>query len=158
MESLAYTLVFLLRGRLPWQGYQVRRHVGREWWKEGEEGRRVKCGFWGSDGVAEWRCLLTGCIGGIVQGDNKGFLVCKKKMATSPEMLCCFCPPSFKQFLEMVVNMKFDEEPNYGKLVVLFDSILGSNPAVKPINTDGAQKVCPWGTPGAWLCWWLRGF
>lgn len=95
LESLAYTLVFLLRGRLPWQGYQ---------------------------------------------GDNKGFLVCKKKMATSPEMLCCFCPPPFKQFLEMVVNMKFDEEPNYGKLVVLFDSILGPNPAVRPINTDGAQK------------------
>lgn len=95
LESLAYTLVFLLRGRLPWQGYQ---------------------------------------------GDNKGFLVCKKKMATSPEMLCCFCPQPFKQFLEMVVNMKFDEEPNYGKLVVLFDSILGPNPAVRPINTDGAQK------------------
>ncbi|XP_024385566.1 casein kinase 1-like protein HD16 [Physcomitrium patens] len=95
LESLAYTLVFLLRGRLPWQGYQ---------------------------------------------GDNKGFLVCKKKMATSPEMLCCFCPVPFKQFLEMVVNMKFDEEPNYGKLVLLFDSILGPNPAVRPINTDGAQK------------------
>jgi hypothetical protein len=62
-------------------------------------------------------------------------------MATSPEMLCCFCPPPFKQCLEMVVNMKFDEEPNYGKLVVLFDSILGPNPAVRPINTDGAQKV-----------------
>jgi hypothetical protein len=96
MESLAYTLVFLLRGRLPWQGYQ---------------------------------------------GDNKGFLVCKKKMATSPEMLCCFCPMPFKQFLEIVVNMKFDEEPNYGKLVSLFDGILGPNPAVRPINTDGAQKV-----------------
>jgi len=65
-------------------------------------------------------------------------------MATSPEMLCCFCPPPFKQFLEMVVNMKFDEEPNYGKLVVLFDSILGPNPAVRPINTDGAQKVSFW--------------
>ena len=83
-----------------------------------------------------------------MQGDNKGFLVCKKKMATSPEMLCCFCPPPFKQFLEMVVNMKFDEEPNYGKLVVLFDSILGPNPAVRPINTDGAQKV----RVGCWGC------
>jgi len=37
--------------------------------------------------------------------------------------------------------MKFDEEPNYGKLVVLFDGILGANPAVRPINTDGAIKV-----------------
>eukprot|EP00250_Pteridium_aquilinum_P008634 c18092_g1_i2 orf=1121-2776(-) len=96
LESLAYTLIFLLRGRLPWQGYQ---------------------------------------------GDNKSFLVCKKKMATSPEMLCCFCPLPFKNFLEIVVNMKFDEEPNYGKLVSLFDGIIGANPAMRPINTDGAQKV-----------------
>ncbi|OMP03391.1 hypothetical protein COLO4_10448 [Corchorus olitorius] len=96
LESLAYTLIFLHRGRLPWQGYQ---------------------------------------------GDNKSFLVCKKKMATSPEMLCCFCPPPLKQFLEVVVNMKFDEEPNYSKLISLFDSLLGTNPAIRPINTDGAQKI-----------------
>lgn len=66
LESLAYTLLFLLRGRLPWQGYQ---------------------------------------------GDNKGFLVCKKKMATSPELLCRYTPPPFRQFTEAVVNLKFDEEP-----------------------------------------------
>ncbi|WOL01005.1 casein kinase 1-like protein HD16 [Canna indica] len=96
LESLAYTLIFLQRGRLPWQGYQ---------------------------------------------GDNKSFLVCKKKMATSPDMLCCFCPPPFKQFLETVVNMKFDEEPNYSKLISLFDGLIGPNPAVRPINTDGALKV-----------------
>ncbi|XP_008797930.2 casein kinase 1-like protein HD16 isoform X3 [Phoenix dactylifera] len=96
LESLAYTLIFLHRGRLPWQGYQ---------------------------------------------GDNKSFLVCKKKMATSPEMLCCFCPAPFKQFLEIVVNMKFDEEPNYSKLISLFDGLIGPNPAIRPINTDGAQKV-----------------
>ena len=24
MESLAYTLIFLLKGRLPWQGFEVR--------------------------------------------------------------------------------------------------------------------------------------
>ncbi|KAK3030194.1 hypothetical protein RJ639_038704 [Escallonia herrerae] len=96
LESLAYTLVFLLRGRLPWQGYQ---------------------------------------------GENKGFLVCKKKMATSPETLCCFCPAPFRQFLEYVVNLKFDETPNYGKYISLFDGIVGPNPDIRPINTDGAQKL-----------------
>ncbi|KAL9675817.1 hypothetical protein QQ045_004024 [Rhodiola kirilowii] len=96
LESLAYTLVFLHRGRLPWQGYQ---------------------------------------------GDNKSFLVCKKKMGTSPEMLCCFCPAPLRQFLEIVVNMKFDEEPNYSKLISLFEGLLSPNPAIRPINTDGAQKV-----------------
>ncbi|XP_059640964.1 casein kinase 1-like protein HD16 isoform X2 [Cornus florida] len=96
LESLAYTLIFLLRGRLPWQGYQ---------------------------------------------GENKGFLVCKKKMATSPETLCCFCPQPFRLFVEYVVNLKFDEEPNYAKYISLFDGIVGPNPDIRPINTDGAQKV-----------------
>ncbi|XP_047340939.1 casein kinase 1-like protein HD16 [Impatiens glandulifera] len=96
LESLAYTLIFLLRGRLPWQGYQ---------------------------------------------GDNKGFLVCKKKMGISPETLCCFSPAPFKQFVEYVVNLKFDEEPNYAKYISLFDGIVGPNPDIRPINTDGAQKL-----------------
>ncbi|KAH6774228.1 Protein kinase family protein, partial [Perilla frutescens var. frutescens] len=95
LESLAYTLIFLLRGRLPWQGYQ---------------------------------------------GENKGFLVCKKKMGTSPEALCCFCPAPFKQFVEFVVNLKFDEEPNYAKYISLFDGIIGPNPDIRPINTEGARK------------------
>ncbi|KAK8523368.1 hypothetical protein V6N13_113310 [Hibiscus sabdariffa] len=96
LESLAYTLIFLLRGRLPWQGYQ---------------------------------------------GENKGFLVCKKKMTTSPETLCCFCPAPFRQFVEYIVNLKFDEEPNYAKYISLFDGIVGPNPDIRPINTDGAQKL-----------------
>lgn len=96
LESLAYTLIFLLRGRLPWQGYQ---------------------------------------------GENKGFLVCKKKMATSPETLCCFCPQPFRHFVEHVVNLKFDEEPNYAKYVSLFDGIVGPDPEIRPINTLGAQNL-----------------
>ncbi|PON54342.1 Serine/threonine protein kinase [Parasponia andersonii] len=96
LESLAYTLVFLIRGRLPWQGYQ---------------------------------------------GENKGFLVCKKKMGTSPENLCSFCPQPFRQFVEYVVNLKFDEEPNYAKYISLFDGVVGPNPDIRPINTEGAQKL-----------------
>ncbi|KAK6268099.1 hypothetical protein QUC31_012259 [Theobroma cacao] len=96
LESLAYTLIFLLRGRLPWQGYQ---------------------------------------------GENKGFFVCKKKMSTSPDALCCFCPIPFRLFVEYVVNLKFDEEPNYAKYISLFDGIVGPNPDIRPLNTEGAQKL-----------------
>ncbi|CAM8916536.1 unnamed protein product [Rhodiola kirilowii] len=96
LESLAYTLIFLLRGRLPWQGYQ---------------------------------------------GENKAFLVCKKKMATSPETLCSFCPQPFRQFVENVVSLKFDEDPHYAKYISLFDGIVDPNPVIRPLNTDGAQKL-----------------
>ncbi|XP_075104947.1 casein kinase 1-like protein HD16 isoform X2 [Nicotiana tabacum] len=96
LESLAYSLIFLHRGRLPWQGFQ---------------------------------------------GDNKSFLDCKKKMETSPETLCCFCPAPLREFLDIVINMKFDEEPNYSKLISLFGSLLGPDPAIRPINTELAQKI-----------------
>ncbi|GAU24738.1 hypothetical protein TSUD_355680 [Trifolium subterraneum] len=96
LESLAYTLVFLLRGHLPWQGYQ---------------------------------------------GENKGYQVCRKKMGTPPDTLCCFCPQPFKQFVEHVVNLKYDEEPSYAKYISLFDGIIGPNPDIRPLNTEGAQQL-----------------
>jgi serine/threonine protein kinase len=98
LESLAYTLLFLLRGRLPWQGYQ---------------------------------------------GDNKGFLVCKKKMATSPELLCRYTPPPFRQFTEAVVNLKFDEEPKYAAYMELFEPLCGPSGPSRPllVGDHGEQKV-----------------
>ncbi|KAG2273632.1 hypothetical protein Bca52824_056187 [Brassica carinata] len=81
LESLAYTLIFLLKGRLPWQGYQ---------------------------------------------GDNKSFLVCKKKMSTSPELMCCFCPP-LKLFLEALVS--------------IFDTLIEPCALSRPVRIDGALKV-----------------
>ncbi|EIE25099.1 MUT9-related serine/threonine protein kinase [Coccomyxa subellipsoidea C-169] len=95
LESLAYTLLFLLKGRLPWQGYQ---------------------------------------------GDNKGFLVCKKKMATSADLLCRYTPPAFRQFTEAVVNLKFDEEPKYTAYVALFEPLCGPGPA-RPILLEEKPKV-----------------
>ena len=63
-----------------------------------------------------------------MQGDNKGFLVCKKKMATSADLLCRYTPPAFRQFTEAVVNLKFDEEPRYSAYVPLFEPLCGPGP------------------------------
>ncbi|KAK2363382.1 casein kinase protein HD16 [Trifolium repens] len=96
LKSLAYTLIFLIKGRLPLQGYQ---------------------------------------------GDNKSFLVCKKKMSTSTELMCCFCSAPFKLFIEAITNMRFDEEPNYSKLISLFGSLIEPCTPLRPISIDGALKV-----------------
>ena len=68
-------------------------------------------------------------------------LVCKKKMETSPEVLCSFCPAPFKHFLELVTTMKFDEEPKYEKLVSLFDDLI-IGPVSRPIRIAGGLEVC----------------
>ncbi|KAL4442959.1 hypothetical protein ABPG77_008450 [Micractinium sp. CCAP 211/92] len=95
LESLAYTLLFLLNGRLPWQGFQ---------------------------------------------GDNKGYLVAKKKMATSAETLCRYKADAFKTFTEAVMNLKFEEEPMYAAYIALFEPLLGANPA-RPLQVENAVKV-----------------
>jgi hypothetical protein len=75
-----------------------------------------------------------------VQGDNKGFLVCKKKMATSADLLCRYTPPAFRQFTEAVVNLKFDEEPKYTAYVALFEPLCGPGPQ-RPILLEEKPKV-----------------
>mmetsp|Transcript_30659 Transcript_30659/g.66924 ORF Transcript_30659/g.66924 Transcript_30659/m.66924 type:complete len:734 (-) Transcript_30659:270-2471(-) len=95
LESLAYTLMFLLKSRLPWQGYQ---------------------------------------------GENKGYLVCKKKMATSAESLCRYSPPAFRQYMELVINMKFDEEPKYAQLAALFADLIAACPEL-PIDVEKGQAI-----------------
>ncbi|XP_076910389.1 casein kinase 1-like protein HD16, partial [Bidens hawaiensis] len=77
----------------------------------------------------------------IPQGKLKRLFVCKKKLETCPEKLCCFCPAPFRKFVEYVVNLKFDEEPNYAKYVSLFDGIVSPNPDSRPINTNSAQRL-----------------
>ncbi|GJR76867.1 casein kinase 1-like protein HD16 [Tanacetum coccineum] len=44
--------------------------------------------------------------------------------------------------LYITINMKFGEEPNYFKLIFcLFEGLIGSNFAIRPINTGGDQKI-----------------
>lgn len=62
-------------------------------------------------------------------------------MATSSKALCFLNPPHFRQFVEYVGNLRFDEKPNYEKYISLFDGIVGLNLDIRPINTDGAQNL-----------------
>ena len=75
-----------------------------------------------------------------MQGDNKGFLVCKKKMATSAEALARYSPPAFRQFAEAVVNLKFDEEPQYAAYSQLFEPLCGAGPS-RPIILENQPKA-----------------
>lgn len=67
--------------------------------------------------------------------------MCKTKMSTSPEMLCFLCPPPFQKFLEIVTSMKFDEEPNYSRLISLFDNSMASDASLRPIITYDAVNI-----------------
>lgn len=75
-----------------------------------------------------------------LQGEDKGFQVCRKKMATSAETLCKYNAPEFCKFTEAVLEMKFDEEPKYAALIALFEPILVGC-VHKPICVDLAIKV-----------------
>jgi hypothetical protein len=85
--------------------------------------------------------MLTMCtLPFAAQGDNKGFLVCKKKMATSADLLCRYTPPAFRSFTEAVVNLKFDEEPKYTAYVTLFEPLCGPGPQ-RPILLEEKARV-----------------
>jgi len=96
LESLAYTLLFLLKGRLPWQGYNA---------------------------------------------ENKGYLVCKKKMSSGAEALTRTAPPAFKLFTECVINTKFDEEPKYAFYRRLFEPLCGPTGLSRPVLTEFASRL-----------------
>ena len=66
--------------------------------------------------------------------------MCKKKMATSAELLARYTPPAFRQFAEAVVNLKFDEEPKYSAYSRLFEPLCGPGPQ-RPIILENAPKV-----------------
>ncbi|KAJ6349458.1 hypothetical protein OIU77_006938 [Salix suchowensis] len=85
--------------------------------------------------------IREGCHGRVIREITRAFLFVRKKMGTSPELMCCFCPTPFKQFLEAVTNMKFDEEPDYSKLISFFESLIEPRSPLRPIRIDGALKV-----------------
>ena len=78
-----------------------------------------------------------------MQGDNKGFLVSRKKMATSAEKLCAGQAAPFRRFCEAVMSMRFEEEPKYCALTALFEPLVCgalSRPIVIDANTLRVRK------------------
>ena len=72
-----------------------------------------------------------------VQGDNKGFLVSRKKMATSAEKLCAGQAAPFRRFCEAVMSMRFEEEPKYCALTALFEPLVcGAASPSRPLVID----------------------
>lgn len=96
LESLAYTLLFLLYGRLPWQGYG---------------------------------------------GDNKGYLVARKKMSLGSSHVAAQRNEAFKLFFDAVVNLKFEEEPPYPAYIKLFEPLLGIAGPSRPLQVETAIEV-----------------
>ena len=77
-----------------------------------------------------------------VQGENKGLYVCKKKMGISTEDLCAGLAPSFREFAEAAMALRFEDEPRYEAYQALFEPVLyGATSIEKPISIDPALKV-----------------
>ncbi|XP_048134119.1 casein kinase 1-like protein HD16 isoform X2 [Rhodamnia argentea] len=75
------------------------------------------------------------------QGEDMPFLVCKQKMATHPEVLWDTRTGPYLQLTLFVLNLKFNEEPNYARYISLFHEAIGQNPYIWPVHTDIAQKL-----------------
>jgi serine/threonine protein kinase len=75
LESLMYILIYLYKGRLPWQDIKAK--------EEKEKFRKIK----------------------------------EKKMMTSSVELCKNMPDEFEKMVSYIKNLRFDEFPNYNRLI-----------------------------------------
>uniref|UniRef100_A0A7S0YK24 non-specific serine/threonine protein kinase n=1 Tax=Polytomella parva TaxID=51329 RepID=A0A7S0YK24_9CHLO len=96
LESLVYTLIFLHRGRLPWQGYM---------------------------------------------GTNKSYWVGRKKANCSAELLCRGCDIAFQEFADCVLNLRFEDVPNYARYISFFEHLVVTVERQSLILVDNALKI-----------------
>ena len=72
------------------------------------------------------------------QGDNKGFLVCRSKAASSADTLCASLEEPFRKFTQAVQGLSFSEEPAYAAYISMFEPLL-----VSGIGPVGAWNALP---------------
>ena len=85
LEGLAYTLIYLAKGKLPWMDYPgIAGHTQKERLEE----------------------------------------ILRIKETTSTETLCAGLPDAVSEYLNYCKSLKFDECPNYAKMIAMFQPLL----------------------------------
>jgi casein kinase 1 len=113
LESLGYTLVYLLKGRLPWQDIN------------GMETSKIKTERHRSKKAPKSNAMEKSPLSRELIEKLTG----KKKAETDIGSLCSHIPEPFKDFMVYVRNLQFEEDPNYSMLRDLFGTYL------KQLNT-----------------------
>ncbi|KAI8540504.1 hypothetical protein RHMOL_Rhmol09G0268800 [Rhododendron molle] len=106
--------------------YKVDRKLGKGGFGQVFVGRCVSGGNGrsGDPGATELRMILYACA---IPMESFGAAQSGEK-AQAASML-------------IMTKVLICSESNYSKLISLFEGLIGPNPAIRPINTDGAQKI-----------------
>jgi serine/threonine protein kinase len=108
LESVAYMLIFFMRGTLPWSGLVLKKNENR------------------------WAVILEVCVCVssycYASGTYPSFFDCSPleqvKQRVVIQDLCRNLPPQFARFLEYTRNLGFAEDPDYSYMKGLFTDLL----------------------------------
>jgi serine/threonine protein kinase len=77
----------------------------------------------------------------IKQKSEKYSKIKELKMSLEPEKLCEDLPDEFKQYIESVKNLEFEEEPDYGRYINMFTELFKKKEYVKDYMYDWVEET-----------------
>ena len=77
----------------------------------------------------------------LKQKSEKYSKIKELKMSLEPEKLCEDLPDEFKEYIESVKNLEFEEEPDYGKYINMFTELFKKKEYVKDYMYDWVEET-----------------
>jgi len=77
----------------------------------------------------------------IKQKSEKYSKIKELKMSLEPEKLCEDLPDEFKEYIESVKNLEFEEEPDYGRYINMFTELFKKKEYVKDYMYDWVEET-----------------
>lgn len=77
----------------------------------------------------------------IKQKSEKYSKIKELKMSLEPEKLCEDLPDEFKEYIESVKNLEFEEEPDYGRFINMFTELFKKKEYVKDYMYDWVEET-----------------